>query len=412
MSKFKVTITASGSNGSTIKAYKTTADGKTYTTASFTTGVISGTGTLTISVTVTDSRGRTATASKTVSVLAYSPPKITALSVNRSDASGNKNSSGAYLSVAFSSTINPLNNKNSASYKIQYKKTSASSYTTETLSNYTGQHSVSGGVFVFPAETGSSYNIILTATDAFASIGKTATGSSVKKLWSVLANGLGFAFGKVAEFEGILEVGFKTRFTGGIQNIALEKISDLNDVMTPNTYVSVNKGAATYMNSPIDSGTFVLEVMSAGAEGQVFQRMTTTFKDGRQECYERHYFGGTWGAWSCVYSDSGWVNLTLQSGISVGTEIGYLKGRLINNVLHIRGDVKGITANWKYFALVPSSLLPSGLASANRMGGVYDMSHFCGLNLTSGGQLYVSANSAGAWDSAKNTSINITICGN
>lgn len=215
-SKLQVKVNASGSYGSTIKAYKTTAEGKTYTTASFTTGAVSGTGNVAINVTVTDSRGRTATASTTVSVLAYASPKISALSVNRCDVNGNKNSSGAYLSVLFSSSITSLNGKNAASYTVQYKKSSASSYTAETLSGYAGQHSVSGGVFVFPAETGSSYSIILTATDSFSSTGKTATGSSIKKLWSSLSKGLGFAFGKVAETDDLLDVDFHIRARKGI----------------------------------------------------------------------------------------------------------------------------------------------------------------------------------------------------
>lgn len=67
-STFKIAITASGSYGSSIESYKTTADDKTYTVASFTSSVISGSGTLTITVTVTDSRGRTNTASKEVTV--------------------------------------------------------------------------------------------------------------------------------------------------------------------------------------------------------------------------------------------------------------------------------------------------------------------------------------------------------
>lgn len=410
MSKFNVGVTAAGSYGSTIKAYKTTADGKTYTTASFTTDIIAGSGTLTISVTVTDSRGRTATASTTATVLPYAAPKITAMTVYRCDAEGNGSTSGAYLAVTFSSSVTSLNAKNAATYTVQYKKTSASAYTTQTLTNYAGQFSVSNGKFIFAADTASSYNIILTVADSHKSAAKTATGASVKKLWSVLRNGLGFAFGKVAELEDVLEIGFKTRFTGGIQNIILEKISDLNDVVTPNIYVSVNKGAASYTNCPIASGTFVLEVMSAGAEGQVFQRLTTTFKDGRQEVYERHFYSGSWGAWSCVFSDTGWVNLTLQSGISVGSECGFLKGRLKNGVLYIKGDVKGISANWKYFAHVPSALLPEGLPTATRFGGVYNLSNFCGMNLTNTGQLYVSANAAGSWDTTKDVTVNVAIC--
>lgn len=219
LSKLKIVATASGSQGSTIKSYKTEADGKTYTEATVTSGVIAGTGTLTIKVTVTDSRGRTATASTTVSVLAYDFPKISALAVYRSDANGNASSSGAYLAVKFSSVITSLNNKNTAAYTLQYKKSSATSYTTKTLSDFAGKYSVSNGVYVFSADTASSYDIILTVKDAFKSIPKTATGSSVKKVWSLLKKAgeiVGFAFGKIAELEGVFDVDFVIRARKGI----------------------------------------------------------------------------------------------------------------------------------------------------------------------------------------------------
>lgn len=216
MSKFKVTVTDAGSYGSTITSRKTTADGKTYTVASFTSGVISGSGTLTIAVTVTDSRGRTATASKSVSVLDYSAPKISTLSVFRCDASGKSSSSGAYLAVKFSSTITALNNKNTASYTVQYKKTTESTYTAKTLTDFNNQHSVSNGVFVFAAETGSSYDVTLTVQDAFKSAKKASVGSSIKKLWSIFKQGLGLAFGKVAETADLLDVDFHIRARKGI----------------------------------------------------------------------------------------------------------------------------------------------------------------------------------------------------
>lgn len=218
-SKLKIVATASGSQGSTIKSYKTEADGKTYTAATVESDAIAGTGTLTIKVTVTDSRGRTATASTTVSVLAYAFPKISALSVYRCDANGNASSSGAYLAVKFSSAITSLNSKNTAAYTIQHKKATASSYTTKTLTDFAGQHSVSNGVYVFSADTASSYDIILTVKDSFKSIPKTATGSSVKKTWSLLKKAgeiVGFAFGKIAELEGVFDVDFVIRARKGI----------------------------------------------------------------------------------------------------------------------------------------------------------------------------------------------------
>ena len=215
-SKLKIVISASGSYGSTIKTYKTTADGKTYTEASITTDIIAKSGSLGISVTVTDSRGRTATTSKTVTVLAYDYPKITSLSVKRCDSQGNDSKSGEYLAVVFSSEITSLNSKNTAVYSVKYKKASETTYTTKTLTDFAGDYSVSNGVFVFAAETKSSYDITLTVTDSFKSIEKTATGSSIKKLFSYLKKGFGFAIGKIAEIENLLDVDLPARFRQGV----------------------------------------------------------------------------------------------------------------------------------------------------------------------------------------------------
>lgn len=301
-SKFSVKVTASGSNGSTIKQYKTTADGKTYTAASFTTSVIASSGTLTISVTVTDSRGRTATARTSASVLPYSAPKITALTVKRCDANGNSNTSGAYLSVTFSSDITTLNNKNAAAYSLQYKKASESAYTTTKLTGYAGQYKVANGAAIFAADT-SSYNIILTATDAFGSVGKTATGASIFKTWSCFRSGLGIAFGKIAELEGVFDVGFKARFMGGFMHPVLVKNTDLNDVKTSNTYVGANVTSNTYGNCPITSGTFTLEVFGSGESGQIKQRLSNCSKTDSRT-FERFFFENSWGEWICV-SDYG-----------------------------------------------------------------------------------------------------------
>ena len=62
-------------------------------------------------------------------------------------------------------------------------------------------------------------DITLTVTDAFKSISKTATGSSVKKVWSLLKKAgeiVGIAFGKIAELEGVFDVDFVIRARKGI----------------------------------------------------------------------------------------------------------------------------------------------------------------------------------------------------
>ena len=306
LSKLKIVLTENVTNagGATIKARSVTADGKTYTNATTTTAVISGKGTLTISATITDTRGRTATASTTVNVLTYAAPLISALTIRRSNASGGASSTGAYLTVVFSSAITALNNKNTATYKVKYKKTTETTYTEVTLTNYAGQYAITNGAYTFAADIASSYDVILTVKDAFSSTLKAGNGPSIKKLWSVLKGGLGFAFGKIAELENVLDIGFQTRFTGGILHPVLVADTDFNDVRTPNTFVGLNASSNNYANCPIDTGTFTLEVLGMGNAGQVKQRLSECIKT-EARIYERIYYNGTWGDWVCVSDYAG-----------------------------------------------------------------------------------------------------------
>lgn len=299
LSKFKVVVTATLAQNSPIKSYKTTANGKTYTASSFTTGALSSSGTLTVKTTVTDARSRTGTASKSLTVLDYSDPLITALSVHRCNADGTANDQGEYVNVIFSSSVTALNNKNTATYKLEYKKTSESTYTSVELTAYKNNYAVSNASYIFAADTGSSYNVRVTVTDDFSSGTKTTTASTGFTIMHWLASGLGMAIGKVAELAGVLDIGFKTRFMGGILHPVLEPKTDLNDVRTPNTYVGANVTTYEYANCPLTSGTFTLEVVGMGDSGQVKQRLTYCHKT-QARAWERIYYESGWGEWVCV----------------------------------------------------------------------------------------------------------------
>lgn len=212
-SKLKIVVSSSGSQGSTIKSYKVTADGKTYTVATTTTGVISGSGSLKIDATVTDSRGRTATTSVTVPVEAYSPPRITSMSVRRCNADGTENAQGEYGKVIFSSVIPEVGAQSEVVYTLEYKKDVASTYTTIPV-GYDDNFAVTNGFCVFPAEKASSYNVRLTADCTIEQATKTATLSSIKKVWSLLKKQgeiVGMAIGKIAEVANVFDVGLTTR---------------------------------------------------------------------------------------------------------------------------------------------------------------------------------------------------------
>lgn len=311
LSKFKVVVTATTAHGSAIKSYKTTANGSTYTAASFTTGVLSSSGTLKVSATVTDKRDRTGTDTESLTVLDYSKPLITALSVHRCNEDGTTNDQGEYVQVVFSSSVTALNNQNSATYILEYKKTSEDTYASVVLSDHANNYAVSSASYIFAADSGSSYNVRLIVNDNFTSSAKTTTASTGFTIMHWLASGLGMAIGKIAELAGVLDIGFKTRFMGGILHPVLEPETDLNDVLTPNTYVGANVSTYNYANCPLTSGTFTLEVVGMGEEGQVKQRLTYCHKTAAK-ALERIYYAGSWGEWICV-SDFG--GTLLWSGV-------------------------------------------------------------------------------------------------
>lgn len=374
-SKLDIDITASGSYGSTIKSYSTTVDGKSYTKASITSSVISGSGILTITVKVTDSRGRSVTTTKDITVLEYNPPILKSVTAKRTDVNGNSTSNGGYLTVTFSGDISPLDNKNTAQYMIKYKKLSEDTYTTVELTDYSGTYTVTDITYTFEAITSSSYNIQVIATDAFEPIDKNIVGSSIKKLWSILSKGLGFAFGKIAEIEGVLDIGFKTKFSGGLVQESIPDGTDLNDVTTLNTYSSVASGAAGYLNCPISYGTFILHVYESGNQGQLSQFIRSTSKT-KPESWERHYYQNSWGEWLNTYDqlrtelrneltvkDTGWITATLSSSFKVynnNTNVAP-RYRRIGNIVYLTGSVSptsNITIN---VANTPTILtLPEG----------------------------------------------------
>ena len=125
--KAKITHTASGKYGATIKSYAATVDGQTYTGKATTTEILATPGTLTITGTATDSRGIVGTASASIAVLAYTPPSVerntstNALVCARALANGTLDDDGTLLYVACSRKFSALNGNNGASVQVRYK---------------------------------------------------------------------------------------------------------------------------------------------------------------------------------------------------------------------------------------------------------------------------------------------------
>lgn len=225
-SKLKVTISAAGSYSSTIKSYKTTIAGKNYTANSFTSGVLTSSGEVKISCTVTDSRGRTATKSSTVTVLAYTAPKISIFSAVRANGLGAADDEGTMALARIKFAVSSMNSKNDKSYIAEYKEKSSDTWT----------QAATGSVYSYDSNmllninlsTESSYDLRLTVTDYFGSaiaIGEIATAFT---LIDYNASGKGLAFGKVSEIDNQMEIDmdmdiYKNIFMGGSKRSNDEK---------------------------------------------------------------------------------------------------------------------------------------------------------------------------------------------
>lgn len=206
LSTLKIKVTGTTSYSSPIASYNVTADGKKYTSAEFTTPALSAAGTVSVSATVTDKRGRTSSAvTASFSVIDYNPPVITSLAVHRCDAAGSDNDQGEYIKATFSATITDLNSKNSAAYKLRYKKTSEEDFTEVAFPDLAGEYQVTNKSYIFAADGNASYNVEIVATDDIREVKQATSASTAFTLINWKSDGTGFAFGKVAEESNTLQ---------------------------------------------------------------------------------------------------------------------------------------------------------------------------------------------------------------
>lgn len=205
-SKLTVALTGEMAYGSEIASYKTVINNYSYTEQRFTTVMLTGTGEQTITATVTDKRGRTSDpVVATINVIPYTTPKITALSVHRCDEDGNEKSDGSFSKVTYSYEIVSLNGKNISNITLRYKKSSESTYVPVVLD---GEYVVENGVYIFPAEDETSYDVFLEVADAIASAQRKTSVSTTDVIMHFRANGRGMGVGKLSEKEASLDVGW------------------------------------------------------------------------------------------------------------------------------------------------------------------------------------------------------------
>lgn len=200
LSQLNISISAAGAYGSTIRSYSTSVDGVTYNSSAFTTNVINGSGSLTVKTTVSDSRGRTATVTKTINVLAYSPPAITGMTYQQCDADGTANPTGSSTKITISGRVTDVGGQNTRSLILKWKKSTETAYQTRTLT--TSGYTFTVSTIVNGTTTDETYEFIAVLADKIKTVEYEITTGIIAM--SVLAGGKGVRFFGEAEEEGLV----------------------------------------------------------------------------------------------------------------------------------------------------------------------------------------------------------------
>ena len=317
-STVKATITAAGAYGSTITAYSATYQGKTYTSSSFTTDAIKAAGSQSMTVKVKDSRGRwSAVTTKTFNALAYTAPKITAFKVYRTNADGTANENGVNAGVRYTYEVAALGNKNTASMKIEFKRSADAAYESGGVL-VTGSSLSEDGTLTssqtFPTDY--QYDMRMTVTDWFGATSLyTAVLVSGAVIMDFAADGKGISFGKTADRSGA-DFGFSPK--GAVLGLweataNIPEGGNLDEYRQPGVYSTFSNAVVkTLLNCPSENAgtlrvwTGLGTAKTSGGYAYIMQEYHT-YK-ANDPVYRRHLHSNAEG----VFTASEWRPVTFR----------------------------------------------------------------------------------------------------
>lgn len=273
--------------------------------------------------------------------LAYTKPNVQNFTVDRCNSDGILDDTGTYAKVKASWRCDRPITK-----VIVEWKTESGDIGSKTLATGDGESVGGGGEYIVGGSlsTESTYTFTLIVADSlgYTALITTITGSSF--VIDIFKEGKGIAFNKPAELEGVMDIGFKTRLLGGIQYVLLESETDLNTCHTPGFYIGENVTDYIYKCGedpiPLTSGTFTLEIISMGDNGQLMQRITQCHISA-PIAYERVYYKSAgWGQWF-----GGWIYPELGNKFAVYASDGVSSKpgcRKDGRTVEVRGIVKPV----------------------------------------------------------------------
>lgn len=303
LSNIKVTINTTTAHGSPIASYSATANGGKFTQASFSTGILKASGSSPVSATVKDRRGRTGSASYTMNVQAYNKPIVSKLTVARCNQDGTANEQGEYIKATFSATITSLNSKNTAAYKIKYKKSTVTSYTTVTLTALANKYTVTDHAYIFAATSDSSYDIEVEATDRHGTATRATSASTGFTLINWGASGTSMGIGKVVEYTNTLEIGLNTTFFGKVAGTIFDAIYPVGSIYLAYNHINpATLFGGTWVRL---ENTFLWAVDDKGGIGITGGEKTVTLTENQ---IPAHSHGSVYSQHATTTKDKAWYN--------------------------------------------------------------------------------------------------------
>lgn len=303
-STLKVTPgTATAKNGATISSYTASCNGLSVsntTGSALSVGKISKSGSVTVTLSVTDSRGYTAETLQTVTVIPYSKPKISSITLRRT------NDIEAEMQLIFSGSISAVSvdgtQKNSVSYvRYRYKKTSETSYGSYVsilaATTRSGTSFSYSNLELCSLDADSSYDFHLQVYDKLYSLSALNLYFTVPQGTPLVALRKKKVGINTPDPQATLDVDGDIHMNGVNVHGKMGKVdgstTDLNDVQTPGYYFAYS--ASTAKNFPTTT-IGMLEVFQP--ESYFIQQRYTVYNGSKM--YIRGMYGDTWTSWHSV----------------------------------------------------------------------------------------------------------------
>lgn len=334
LSNIKITVNTTPAYGSTIASSTITAEGNSYAALTASTGILKNAGDSPVTATVKDKRGRTGSASYTMKVQAYTPPSIPLLTVHRSDADGTENAQGEYIRLAFSATVTALNNKNTAEYRMRFKKSTDTDWLEAYIVKLDNVYTVNNYEYIYRADGSSSYDVEVEVKDRHHTTTRSTSASTAFTLINWGANGTSMGVGKVAEKANALEVGLDNYFYGSTNQVGNRYSASSPGEANVEGFVLMARITVTAANadSPM---TFVFSQRRALAPMTVHVTLTNPtaetsainkicYEGANYDAYLTEVDGLTWdlyvkksSAWDTITLQDWWMSKTMESRVSI-----------------------------------------------------------------------------------------------